>query len=1378
MCGTIFYVLSYVALLAHRPARDVIGGQESQLQCSASTPEENRSPTKLVQNGTVDVSSPTLPFRVLEAMFTKDSRKSLKKWFKNPFGDRSAASPAPSPTSSTGPRAHSSQAIAVVQPTKLEDVTHHTRASSSTATDPHAPPSNPLIADARATKDKLSSENRGGTDGESNNGKVVTATPSVPLLCQGEASSAPGSSSVIIPINKAKAIERPIPEPGDVSDRSSRPHACPKNRKSPKSQNAPQNAELTLSSAVSAGPVAPSAPSTSLGQVAPTMSTTAPGQVALALQSTSLSRSLWLDALRTLPENEQQAIQSVRTTQKTQSSMPGSIEELVHMTGKKQEECDKKSYQFHFRGEKIYLRDVAGKIVFWLNKFKAIGDVAVNFDPVHASLPWAAVRFLLQAAVGELEQMGALLVSIEKVTYLIRRCTVYEVLYGSETTPGEALQDFHRELIKLYAAILRLIALANRLRDVDANLQRLLESLQDPILRTDAKVSDCLKKIDWGQQQKILKWISEVQHGDSHYEEKEKRIQSTCEWLLRHEHYIKWNESSSSTTILVSRVIDEILTALKSNPNHEGFAFFYCSRKVTGSQKPLSVLRSFVRQLSTTIINEDSMQERLWDLYSRTDREGSSLRMDSCKCLLLELINIYPKTTLVLDALDECDSRTRSQLMEAFSYFLDNALRPVKIFISSRPDSDIKNWLETWPNVDIQATDNHDDIAKFVESKISRRKRWHKIDRQLRAEIVDTLLKRSEGMFQWASLQIDQLLKLNLEDDIRDRLGKLPTTLENTYKEIYNRIADRSERERQIADRAFQWVMSSCTPLSTKLLIQAISQDPDGDATKPVGNVDEKLLLEICQHFLVIDPRRKVWKFPHLSMREYFEKSHWKPVQTNCLVASVCLVLLLNDTDTQPILRDRVDDSDLNFYARHHWMVHVKRHEEGIDGQTEKESDQFNGACDRLSALLKRFIGSPTDSSPAYQKWHQGIKNDFNEYSRQSVGRRYPKFNILRSSPFSYSLSVRDLEPASSASFAICSFGFYTVLSDWWDKPWTENTRQKDECRSLLELAAMAGSLSVCRRLIDWGIDVNEPLQIGGYGSALAAAVYRGNKGVVELLLQCEVDVNMQLQFGKFGSALPMATADYYGGTPEMIQLLINSGAEVDMPLQFGEFGSALATAVGRHAKKEVAQCLIKSRADVNLRLRNGKYGSALVAAACSGNKEVIRLLIDSGAKVNEALQIGEYGSALAAAANRGREKVIQFLIDSGAEVNMQLRSGRYGSALAAAATCDGCTLLTRRAATGMYYPVIVQLLVDSGAKVNESLQTGEYGSALAAAAYGGKKAIVQYLVNSRAEVNMQLQSGRYGSALAAAAHKGNKEVIRLLIDSGAKANEAKINDA
>jgi hypothetical protein len=47
-------------------------------------------------------------------------------------------------------------------------------------------------------------------------------------------------------------------------------------------------------------------------------------------------------------------------------------------------------------GDKEYsVRGLVDKTVKILNKFVGVGDVAVSFDPVHAALPWAAVRFVL-----------------------------------------------------------------------------------------------------------------------------------------------------------------------------------------------------------------------------------------------------------------------------------------------------------------------------------------------------------------------------------------------------------------------------------------------------------------------------------------------------------------------------------------------------------------------------------------------------------------------------------------------------------------------------------------------------------------------------------------------------------------------------------------------------------------------------------------------------------------------------------------------------------------------------------------------------------------------------------------------------------------------
>lgn len=204
--------------------------------------------------------------------------------------------------------------------------------------------------------------------------------------------------------------------------------------------------------------------------------------------------------------------------------------------------------------------------------------------------------------------------------------------------------------------------------------------------------------------------------------------------------------AGTGKTYLTSRVIDEIRDALKSNLNHEGLAFFYCNRNEIERKEPLSVLRSFVRQLSTIANDVDSIQRNLRQLHIQTRQKASELSMDICRDLLLEFINLYPKTTLVLDALDECDERKRGALIETFDYFLHHASRPVKIFISSRPDGDIKERFNSGANIEIQATDNHDDIATFVESEITKHRRWEKISPELQKEIVKTLRMRSQGM--------------------------------------------------------------------------------------------------------------------------------------------------------------------------------------------------------------------------------------------------------------------------------------------------------------------------------------------------------------------------------------------------------------------------------------------------------------------------------------------------------------------------------------------------------------------------------------------------------------------------------------------------------
>lgn len=73
------------------------------------------------------------------------------------------------------------------------------------------------------------------------------------------------------------------------------------------------------------------------------------------------------------------------------------LSELLELITTSKERCIEKRWRYKRKsGETIIFVDLFTKIAKWINVFKQVGDTAVQYDPVHAALPWAGVRFLLQ----------------------------------------------------------------------------------------------------------------------------------------------------------------------------------------------------------------------------------------------------------------------------------------------------------------------------------------------------------------------------------------------------------------------------------------------------------------------------------------------------------------------------------------------------------------------------------------------------------------------------------------------------------------------------------------------------------------------------------------------------------------------------------------------------------------------------------------------------------------------------------------------------------------------------------------------------------------------------------------------------------------------
>jgi hypothetical protein len=64
-----------------------------------------------------------------------------------------------------------------------------------------------------------------------------------------------------------------------------------------------------------------------------------------------------------------------------------------------QQRCTIKRWSWNYKGRRVYLSDQVDKVVWLLDKFKAVGDVVANVDPIHIGLPWAGIRAILEVCI-------------------------------------------------------------------------------------------------------------------------------------------------------------------------------------------------------------------------------------------------------------------------------------------------------------------------------------------------------------------------------------------------------------------------------------------------------------------------------------------------------------------------------------------------------------------------------------------------------------------------------------------------------------------------------------------------------------------------------------------------------------------------------------------------------------------------------------------------------------------------------------------------------------------------------------------------------------------------------------------------------------------
>ncbi|KIW11611.1 hypothetical protein PV08_10913 [Exophiala spinifera] len=496
-------------------------------------------------------------------------------------------------------------------------------------------------------------------------------------------------------------------------------------------------------------------------------------------QSTVSSKDPWEEAFDTLD------IETQSQFKKDDTNLLGILRQIQTSTEENKALCLEKGWKAYRnkKGEDVKLRHVLEKISAWVTEIISIVEVPVSFDPSsHAALPWAVIKFLVTVGTNDVAVFSNMSESIESVSRLIARYTIFEKLYLREAD-CESGPQLHEALRELYAAILRYLANSKRYfsgnsisasyQDIKINpriltifsrkirskpskylevqrkmakdsvasyetLRAMLHKLDRPIMQLADSLSVIQDRFKSEERKEVFLWMSEIEYREHHQDLSKDVLPNSGQWLLKGREYIEWGQSSVSSilwlhgipgsgkTKLVSTVINDVFEA-HSNMIAPPIAFFYCVRNDAERERalPVEILRAILRQLSSTQPDQPIKEPVATEYESRKkkgDEDCSKIRkltVEDCTRLILALTNHSP-ATIIIDALDECDEFLRHELLEALDEIVSKSSQVVKVFVSSRDDVDIELRLRQSKNISISADKNGQDIERFIESEIDK----------------------------------------------------------------------------------------------------------------------------------------------------------------------------------------------------------------------------------------------------------------------------------------------------------------------------------------------------------------------------------------------------------------------------------------------------------------------------------------------------------------------------------------------------------------------------------------------------------------------------------------------------------------------------------
>ncbi|KAF3100242.1 hypothetical protein TWF103_008265 [Orbilia oligospora] len=822
-------------------------------------------------------------------------------------------------------------------------------------------------------------------------------------------------------------------------------------------------------------------------------------------------------------------------------------------------------------------------------------------------------------------------------------------------------------------------------------------------------------------------------------------------------------------------LIDSVLSTPEST-----ICYFFFKEDLEEQRKATTALCSILFQLFTA--NRSLICDKILDRFEIVGESFSSSVSELWRAFLIAASNA-DEIVCVLDALDECNSSDRSQLITKLKelYGKPTDLN-LKFLVTSRPTRDIVHALRPMREVLQEPTaqqplevpesllihlngdgdEEKEKIAREINTFIDAR--VHEISTKLQLgdnerNLLSERLKNTQKpksnnvgeitqnrTYLWVYLVLDlieQDSNINIGID-KDTIDKVTSQLPKTIDEAYEKILSRSCKHEE-AKRLLQIVVAASRPLNLEEMYVAFTLKESHrsyDSLKPKLNSKEMErfgydMRDRCGLFVrVVDS--KIYLI-HQTAKEFLVQREDEEEEEKSLHSTH------RNTSWKYSLRMRHCHQLLTDIC----MQHLSKF-------AELEIDPLTRG-DELSDYVKKypFIDYSAKNWVAHLKNSQ-LQAGFDKVTAQSIlalcdnttKRCQTWFRIYWTS------TNTDFSESFTTLMILSYFGITPVVEVFlkWNYDIDLDERDDKYKRSALSWAARNGFDAVVTGLLrgaPWKGLIYLPFRYGGANidsvdrqgrTPLVHAILHKQELVANLLLRAGAQTDLKDCIG--GTPLQYAICS---GQNDLVAQMLKKGGKVG--LEHDTRKELFFSAANSDDSDIIELLLEEGEIDPNQRDSNGN--TVLLLAVGNGNKKLVQLLLHRGASPSVEIRNSDFSTPLGLAVERGYREIAELLLDTGANFDVKHR---------------GITLLKIAAEKSNWE--MVKSLLDEG--VDPDARVPRYNKApLIIAAEKSNWEIVKLLLDKGA--NSDAKSLGYNKApLIIAAKESNWEIVKLLLDRGA----------